>query len=222
MKTALLIGCGSKFGLTLLKNLLDQNWTIYSISGTSVDIQSHNLYQKIVDWDNFNVGIIEKFLKNCPKMDLIFFNQNSSALDKDYFTKNYYSTLELWKQEKTWSQSYFVSCILPFHIIHSLGDRCDNNTKVGWMLSTYIYNHTNISNADYIGNKYQNYLIMKNFSQVHPSCFIGINPDTLSETGTIDNIKKLITFIENATTVISGKVIKFDASEDDNFQQFIN
>ena len=90
------------------------------------------------------------------------------------------------------------------------------------MLSTYIYNHTNISNADYIGNKYQNYLIMKNFSQVHPSCFIGINPDTLSETGTIDNIKKLITFIENATTVISGKVIKFDASEDDNFQQFIN
>ena len=120
MKTALLIGCGSKFGLTLLKNLLDQNWTIYSISGTSVDIQSHNLYQKIVDWDNFNVGIIEKFLKNCPKMDLIFFNQNSSALDKDYFTKNYYSTLELWKQEKTWSQSYFVSCILPFHIIQVL------------------------------------------------------------------------------------------------------
>ena len=222
MKTALLIGCGSKFGLDLLKNLLDQNWTIYSISGSIIDSQSDNLYQEIVDWKTVNVGTIEKFLKSCPQMNLIFFNQNSSALEKDYFTRNYYSTLELWKQEKTWSQSYFVSCILPFHIIHSLGNRCDINTKVVWMLSTYIYSHTNISHADYIGNKYQNYLIMKNFSQTHPSCFIGINPDALSETGTTDNIKKLITVIDDALTNISGKVIKFDASEDENFRQFIN
>jgi len=220
MKTALLIGCGSKFGLDLLKQLLDQNWKIYSISGSQIDLASKNLTHLTIDWKTVTVANLEKFLRDCPRLDLIFFNQNSSALAKDNFTETYYTTLELWKQEKTWLQSYFVSCILPFHIVHSLGNRCDTNTKISWMLSSYIYRHSDIGNADYIGNKYQNYVLMKNFSQHHPSCFFGINPDSLANNNTEQNIKNLIAVVDSSDD-INGTVIKFDKSEDNNFDQFI-
>ena len=221
MKKALLIGCGSKFGLELLTNLLTQGWEIYSISGSKINLDNSNLHQHIINWQTVAVTDLEKFLRTCPDLDLVFFNQNSSSLESKYFGKDYYNTLELWKQEKTWTQSYFVSCILPFHIIHSLKDKCHNHTKIAWMLSSYIYSHTNIGTADYIGNKYQNYLIMKNFSQSFDACFFGINPDNLNTTNTEDNIEKLISFIINAeNNLLNGRVIKFNTTEDTNFQIF--
>jgi hypothetical protein len=221
MKKALLIGCGSKFGLDLLKILLDQDWEIYSISGSLIDISNNRLHQKVINWGTTNVTELEKFLISCSTLDMIFFNQNSSSLSSDYFTKNYYNTIELWKQEKTWSQSYFVSCILPFHIIHSLKDKCNTNTKIAWMLSEYIYQHCDTRYPDYIGNKYQNYLIMKNFSRNHESSFFGINPGNLAETNTKTNIVNLISFIEQTPkNLLNGIVINFDTTIDTNFQIF--
>ena len=219
MKTALLIGCGSKFGLNVLTHLLDDGWDVYSISGSTID--DDRLHQTVVDWHTVGIADIEKFMRQCPNIDLVFFNQNSSSLAHNSFEQNSFPTVELWKQEKVWSQSYFVSCILPFHIIHSLGDRCSEDTKVGWMLSSYIYDHKNIGHADYISNKYQNYLLMRNFSEQHPSCFFGINPDNLSDTNTQDNIKNLTSFIENSLREdLNGLVIRFDATEDMNFRRF--
>ena len=218
MKTALLIGCGSKFGLNLLRYLLAQDWTVYSISGSTIDLDCSRLHQKIVDWKSFSQADLEKFLKTCPAVDLVFFNQNSSALHPDYFAPNYYTTLELWKQEKTWNQCYFVSCILPFHIIHTLGNRCNTNTRVAWMLSSYIYDHSDIGHADYLGNKYQNYVLMKNFAQHHPACFFGVNPDNLGTTDTEHNIRSLIDCVESAN--LNGQVIKFDGTTDLSFNRF--
>jgi hypothetical protein len=220
MKTALLIGCGSKFGLNFQKVLLENEWTVNSISGTFIDKLDGLSNQLIVDWRKFTIADLELFLKNQPTIDLIFFNQNSSALSSNSFNAGNYPKLELWKQEKSWAQAYFTSCILPFHVIHSLHNKLTAETKVAWMLSSFVYNHSDINHADYIGNKYQNYLIMKNFSMCFPGCFFGINPDSLDKTNTADNIKILLRTINQPVENLNGKVVFFDGTNDKGFNMF--
>lgn len=214
-KRALLIGCGSKFGLRLRNQLLAQDWKIYSISGSDTDIDNPNITHIKVDWSTVKITDIEKFLKMLPNLDLIFFNQNSSALSQGIFNK--VETLDLWKIEKHWAQSYFVSCILPLHIIQTLKQQCNKDTKVAYMLSSYMYAHpadpAQLGFADYIGNKYQNYLTMKNFSLNHPACFFGINPEKLQYVEDDVTISELITFIDTDKN-INGKVFYLDRSED--------
>jgi hypothetical protein len=216
MKTALLIGCGSKFGLTLLESLLQQGWQVFSISGSALPAHD-NLTQLTVDWHTVSVANMEKYLKSLPDIDLVFCNQNASALAAHNFGVDSYSTVELWKQEKTWAQSYFVSCILPFHIIHTLGSRCTASTKIGWMLSGYVCNHSDVSNADYIGNKYQNYVLMKAFSEHHPSCFFGVNPDDLNSNQDREQLLQLLT--DDACNFRSN-VVKFNGNIDKRFEIF--
>lgn len=220
MKTALLIGCGSKFGLDLQKTLSNEGWVINSISGSAIDDFNASGNQLIIDWKKFTIADLEIFLQNQPAIDLIFFNQNSSSLSTNSFKTDNYSTLELWKQEKVWAQSYFTSCILPFHIIHSLKNKISANTKIAWMLSSLIYNHHDINYADYVGNKYQNYLIMKNFSLHFPGCFFGVNPDSLSKTNTKSNIQTLIKTIDQPVEKLNGKVLFFDGTFDNKFDLF--
>jgi len=216
MKTALLIGCGSKFGLTLLHQLLDLGWQVYSVSGSDVAYPGH-LHHLTINWHTVTVADLEPFLRTVPDVDLVLFNQNASALAGANFSTDSYTTVELWRQEKTWAQSYFVSCILPFHVVHALGPRCSEKTKIAWMLSSYIYKHLDISNADYVGNKYQNYLIMQNFSTNHPACSFGINPDNLA---TNQNTDSLVSILTSDSCNLSGSVVKFDGSIDANFAVF--
>jgi hypothetical protein len=217
MKTALLIGCGSKFGLDFQNNLLSNGWAVNSISGSPNNITDmHD--QKVIDWKAFTVADLHPFLKKQSTVDLIFFNQNASSLNDVSFELGNYDTLELLKQQKAWAQSYFTSCILPFYIIHTLSKHFTNNTKIAWMLSSFIYNHVEIKHADYIGNKYQNYLMMKNFSMHHPGCFFGINPGSLDITLTEVNINTLTTTINQTTA--NGKVIFFDGTIDTKFNIF--
>lgn len=222
MKTALLLGCGSKFGRVFNDQLLSAGYTIFNISSTNSD----NSKQLTVDWNTVNVAHVEKFLRNCPELDLIFFNQNASALSEPCFNTNSKSTLELWKLEKSWSQSYFVSCILPFHVIQTLGNKCIPSTKIGWMLSSYIYNHPTdqrLGLADYIGNKYQNYVLMKTFSQQHRSIFFGINPDNLTNQNYHDTAHQLLMFLENTPAdKLNGKVFYYNGTEDHKFDSFSN
>lgn len=220
MNTALLIGCGSKFGLSLQQNLLSNGWAVNSISGTP-STETHDLLNHLViDWKKFTVADLEKFLKNQSNIDLVFFNQNSSALSSNTFKINNYLTLELWKQEKTWAQCYFTSCILPFHIIHSLQHRCTSETKVAWMLSSFVHSHSDINHADYIGNKYQNYLIMRNFSLNHTGCFFGINPESLDNINLKDGIDKLTATINQPSQTLNGRVVFFDGTIDKKFNLF--
>ena len=58
---ALLLGCGSKWGLTVQQQLLAKGWTVCSLSSTKLAEQD-NLYQHIIDWNTVNQGTIEKFL----------------------------------------------------------------------------------------------------------------------------------------------------------------
>lgn len=209
---ALLVGCGSKFGLKLLQDLLDKGWQVYTIQSSEIDHRD-NLYRLTIDWTNLNQATVESFLRKLPKLDLIFFNQNGSALNENNFDSM--NKLELLKLEKNWSQCYFNSCILPFHILHNVKTEVDS--RIIWMLSSYIYNHNNIQYADYTGNKFQNYMIMRNFSKTKKSCYFGLNPENLYTNQKFD---KLLFLLENYNSENNGKVLYFDGTEDKNFDKF--
>ena len=72
---ALLLGCGSKWGLTILQTLLDKGSTVYSLTSTELP-QQQGLVQEVINWNTVNQPSIEKFLRQLPKLDFILFNQN--------------------------------------------------------------------------------------------------------------------------------------------------
>jgi hypothetical protein len=74
--------------------------------------------------------------------------------------------------------------------------------------------------ADYIGNKYQNYLILKNFSQHDYSIFIGLNPDKPLAIKDDDRISRLVKFIESTDESANGRVFFIDGTEDTNVDRF--
>jgi len=212
---ALLLGCGSKWGLTVQQQLLAKGWTVCSLSSTKLAEQD-NLYQHIIDWNTVNQGTIEKFLRLLPTIDFILFNQNGSALSYDNFNQEV-PVIDTWRLEKNWTQQYFVSVILPYHIIKTVS--LNKNSRVAWMLSAFVYQHTNINHADYIGNKYQNYLIMKNFSRTGDACFCGINPMELDQNQTSTGV-----FVDKIlgmdTNELNSSVIYLDGNKDINFHNF--
>lgn len=223
-KEALIIGGGSKFGLHFVKKLIDKDWKVNLITGSNSETPPA-VNRLTVDWKNLKITDLERFLNNLTTQSLVFFNQNSSALSNNCYNVDSYTKLNLWRQEKDWSQAYFVSCILPFHIIHTLNKSCTTDTKIGWMLSSLILTHrTNqIEYADYISNKYLNYLMIKNFSKQHDSSFFGINPDCLDHTATEENLDKFVSFVsESDPQAINGKIFKLTTQEDLSFERFFN
>ena len=160
-----------------------------------------------VDWKHVRESDLHRFLMRLPKIDLLFFNQNGSSLSASSFQNNRYETLDLWKQIAHWKQSYFVSCQLPFQIIHCLGDRLDEQSRVLWMLSSMVVRHSNDPGyADYIGNKFQNYLIMKNFARAHRACFIGIDPGNLNDGDDENKLSALLELIDRPVEITNGRV----------------
>jgi hypothetical protein len=208
----LLVGCGKKWGRQLLDSFVDKKHNVYSLS--SCIIENIDNYQ--VNWATTNVAKIEKFLKKLPQLDFVLFNQNGSALNTENFFQT--QTIELWKLEKNWNQQYFNSVILPYHIIQSI--KLKKTTIISWMLSSYVYRHSNINYADYIGNKYQNYLIMKNFSKTETSCFCGINPTSLYD-HEIDTNQFINNFFNQKIEKLNGNVVYLDGQIDTNFKLFL-
>jgi len=219
-KEILIIGGGSKFGASVTHTLLELGYEVNLITGSTV--QEHpRLNQIKINWNTLTVASLKNYLENLNEQKLVFFNQNSSALSVDCYTKNHYDTSNLWKQQKHWSQSYFISCILPFHIIHTLQDRCNIDTRIIWMLSNLIYKHHAqfLQYGDYIGNKTTNHILMKNFSINHSSCFFGLNPDDLDNTPL--DLKYLLDFILSTdTNLLNGRVFKLSGQEDKDFWNF--
>ena len=212
-KTALLVGCGSKSGLDLTNAFLSAGYMVDLISSTNTEIL--NTRQCRVNWDTLTQANIESFLKSSLEYDVVVFNQNARALEPTCYQLDRFNTIELWTCAKAWNQTYFNNCILPFHIIHTLGNRCAN-AKIVWMLSELIYNHTpGVGYADYIGHKYQNYVLMKAFSQEY--CCIGINRGKIKIQPT-----ELVKFLEQSTNNINGKVCYSNGIEDTNFNRIIN
>lgn len=209
---ALLVGWGSEFGQAL-RDALQKSYTVYTIGS---DTQS-NL---CVDWKTVSQATLEKQLRRLPKMDLIIFNQNGTSLNHaDFVTKN--SISALWKLEKSWMQTHFTSCILPYHIVNSLDI---DNTTVVFVLSSMLYNHELETHmfglADYSANKYQNYVTMKSFSKWHgKGCFLGVTPVKLNSSNKKTVSEQLVNTLTTAE-LVNGSVVYFDGTPDLNYRKF--
>lgn len=173
-----------------------------------------------VDWNRINESDLHRFLTGLPRIDLVFFNQNSSSLSESSFRMDRYQPLDLWKQIAHWRQSYFVSCQLPFQIIHSLGDRLHSDSRICWMLSSMIVRHPDPGYADYIGNKFQNYLLMKNFASRHQSCFMGIDPGDLNNTNQDIKLSALLQLLDRPVAQTNGRVFDCLGAESSLFTTF--
>lgn len=174
MKQCLITGGGSKFGKKLTEELINAGYFVHLVTSNQQDWQNNTSVRVIpVDWKTLEITNLKQIISNLPKLDLIFFNHNASALSLTKFSpKNMQNLLD-------WQHSYFVACQFPFYLVHSLGNRITSDTKVGWMLSELIKNPSDghVGFADYIGNKFTNACIMRSFSLSFPACFFAMHPD---------------------------------------------
>jgi len=215
--TDLFIGAGKGFGEEFMQYRVSNNHDVFNI--TSKPAASPKVLS--IDWKTVKENELHRWLQSLPKIDFILFNQNSSSLSENSFSQNNYGTLELWKQMAHWKQSYYVSCQLPFQIIHTLGDRLHQNSRICWMLSSMVLVHEHDPGvADYIGNKFQNYMIMKNFANQHPSCFFGIDPGNISGIGYSEKIQILEKILSLPDEQLNGKVYCTDGSLSELYGRF--
>lgn len=200
---ALIVGASKGFGKNLVDVLTAKGWSVATISrGGTFD----------VDWHSVDQAKLETFLKSLGTVDFVFFYQNFSALDSTSYSDDL-SMPTLWKLEKHWVQGYFVSSILPYHIIKTV-----KPARAGWMLSSTSFHHSpeNIHHGDYVGNKYQNYVTMKNFSKTGQGCYFGITPKQESDLEIY--VEGLIDTLTNQD--INGKVLYMDGTPVEQFNIF--
>ena len=137
MKNAIVFGCGSKDGIPVIDALLKQNYNVTNIGSSIFD--SKNVSNIQIHWKTIDIPFILKtFSRIKENVDFIFFNQNSSTLTTDDFSNNKHDTVFIWQQIKNWSNSHWLSCQMPFLVLHTLKDKLHKDSKVGWMLSSYI------------------------------------------------------------------------------------
>lgn len=200
MKNALLVGCGNTRGEKIVSGCQDAGYIVTNIGQTQSKNGKVNNIK--VAWKELSITNLHKILhKIDTKLDFIFFNQNSSSLADKNFTQTI-DTLDLWSLTKNWTQSYWLSCQMPYVLIKTLENKLDDDCKIGWMLSSYIDKDKSgvLDHPDYSGYKFTNYLIMKNYSKKYNT--FGINPEFESS----DKIQKLITNICNGNNKCNGEI----------------
>jgi len=199
---ALIVGCGSLYGKEISNQLQLKGYTVYGISGTIT--QNPNILT--VDWETCDIQNFEKFIRKLPQIDVVVFNQNSPALIDEYYKINSLATLEVWKRAKRWSQSHYVNCILPTHILHTLGstNKFTDQTVITWILSSSMFGKNHNVPVDYIGQKYQNYIVMKTLAATNPQIYTGICPGHITDENRISKAVELTEFIVNSTHDLSG------------------
>ena len=213
----LFIGASKGFGLNLKNHREEFGHEICHITSSPSSKKS----DLTVDWKTVKESDIHRWITQLPKIDFVFFNQNSSSLSDTSFDPGQNDTLKIWKHISHWRQSYYVSCQLPFQIIHALGSKLDQTSCVCWVLSSMVVKHNHDTKyADYIGNKFQNYMIMKNFSRYHPSCFIGFEPGSLSQENHHDKINNLENIMVRPFGDINGKVFDSHGNESELYRVF--
>lgn len=214
----LFLGAGQGFGQAFKQARKQAGQAIFEISSSQTSQNTH----LPVDWSTVNEAYVHRFLTSLPQIDLVFFNQNGSSLSAMSFQDRSGSILDLWKQISHWRQTHFVSCQLPFQIIHTLGDRLDENSRVCFMLSSTVVRHgASLEHADYIANKFQNYLLMKNFAKSHPAAFLGIDPGNLAADEDFGcRLAMIEHIIARPNAAINGKVFDLKGDESSFFKVF--
>ena len=126
MKNCLITGGGSKFGAILTNALIAAGYHVYLITGSPDTYLNNSRVTVIpVNWKTLSLTDLRNIILTLPKLNLIFFNHNSSALTQLKFSKNQI------QNPKDWQQSYFIACQFPFFLIHTLKDKISETTKIG-------------------------------------------------------------------------------------------
>jgi hypothetical protein len=210
VKNALVIGSGSKFGLSITDELKKLNFNVYGISGTA---QNQNTLT--VDWKSCFINDFEKFLRKMPVLDIVIFNQNASALPSQFHDLGSINTIEVWKHSKQFLQSYYVNCVLPGHVLHTLSqtEKLNQDSKIIWLLSKSIFNPEHAP-SDYVGQKYQNYVTLQKLAHRNSQTFMGVCPGKLNENLYTTKSQYLCNFLlQENINQYSGKFLEFDQHE---------
>ena len=204
MRNALLIGCGGGNALQISKCCVGNFDIVYNIGSTPLNLPGTETKNFIINWQTFHLNELYNICKQISDVAFIFFNQNGASLSKDDITQ-YCGTVKTITLVKSWTQSHWISCQMPFVFIQNLQDKFTDDVKIGWMLSGYIdMKQDGVHlHPDYSGNKYTNYLIMKCFNEKY-YCF-GINPDF--ESG---STKKFVEEVFQDMKKSNGRVFGFD------------
>jgi hypothetical protein len=187
MKQALTIGCGSGNGSVIIDTLLEKGYKVINV-GTSSHPGATNIQVK---WSELQITNLHKLVKPDGNLDFVFFSQNGSSLNSDNFDFANTDMLYAWKLVKDWQQTHWISCQMPFLLLHTLKKHLTADTKIGWMLSSTM-KWTNLNAEkypDYSSQKYFNYLAMQGTGK-HYQTF-GIMPD-FSGPGSQDRLKEVI------------------------------
>lgn len=204
MKQALITGGGSKFGQNITQELINAGYFVHLVTSNGAAwVNSPSVKVISVDWKTLGISDIKLIMTDLPKLDLIFFNHNASALNLDKFAPKKMQNLS------NWQHSYFVACQFPFYLVHGLENRIDTNTKIGWMLSRLIQNpiDNHIGFADYIGNKFTNFCIMRSFSINFPASFFAIHPEGGVDVNSVDKAADMVQLIDSTDPVeLNGNV----------------
>jgi len=197
MKKALVIGGGSENGRVILDTLADNDYDVVNF-GSSI-YQRDGVATVPMDWHHVDIEFVHRnFSRFEGVFDFVFFNQNSSSLNARDFSIQHDDILETWRRIKDWNHSYWISCQMPFLVLHTIRKNLCAESKVGWMLSTLI-DHSNPASAefaDYSSNKYFNYLSMKSFAQANQFKTFGIYP-TFSKPDSKDKLKHIVNTVIN-------------------------
>lgn len=202
MKNALLIGCGGDRASRITQGCLNAGHSVINIGATKSTFASVKNIQ--IDWQDFDLIQMHKICRDIDQdISFIFFNHNASTLAPSDFES--IDTVQLWGTIKRWTHTHWLSCQMPYALIQSLGSRLVHNAKIGWMLSGFI-EHTKEGvdqHADYSGNKFTNFLMMRNFSRRFQT--FGISPD-FTQNQKPKYITNTITEICNGSKKCDGKI----------------
>lgn len=103
----------------------------------------------------------------------------------------------------------------------ALGDRLDQSSRVCWMLSSMIVRHDHDPGyADYVGNKFQNYMLLKNFARQHPSCFLGFEPGNVKGPDISNKISAINEIIARPRAETNGRVFDMTGDRSTLFDMF--
>lgn len=178
MKQALVVGGGSENGIPILQCLLENNFKVINF-GSSVHEHS-NVTNVPLSWNHVDIEFVQRnFSSLSGTFDFVFFNQNASSLCCDDFCLEHDDILRQWRHVRDWQHSTWVSCQMPFLILHTMRHNLAVRSKIGWMLSSYIDHNVPgvVDFPDYSANKYFNYMAMKAFGRVNEVKTFGIMPN---------------------------------------------
>lgn len=178
MKQALVMGGGSENGVPILQCLLENNFEITNFGSSAY--QHPGVINVALSWDRVDIEFVQRHFSGfLGTFDLVFFNHNGSSLCQGDFGLDHDDILRQWRHIRDWQHSTWISCQMPFLVLHTMRKNLSAQSKVGWMLSSYI-DHKAAGVADYpdySANKYFNYLAMKAFGRANQFRTFGIMPD---------------------------------------------